>query len=1419
MKRLFITLTFIALSIANATAQTFDSGDFTYCKLYGTYNEVSIKGSTDKTSLTIPSTVDYEGVTYSITGIEYDAFLSHNNLQTISIPNSVQCIWGTPFNGCENLQYIEYDNALYLGNDENKYLWLIKAKSKGITSCGINNNCKHIAENAFDGCDKLTAIVIPNSVADIGHYAFNNCSGLSSVTIPISVITIGTQAFNCDNTIFVCEAQSKPQGWGDYASYYCSGTWNNCQGTTYWGLSFIVGDFAYSIIGDNTVSVRKYLGDGLDVSIPSVVTFNGNEYKVTDIGEAVFKNKDLTEITIPETVKNIGKEAFYGCSGLTEVILPDSLITIGNNAFDGCSCLRIINIPNSVQTINQSVFSNCENLQYNRYDNAFYLGNEENPYLCLVKARNATITSCEINEGCRFIFGYAFSSCSNLTSIEIPDKVLDIGRVAFYHCSSLESVIFGKSVKYIEDDAFCFCSSLQMAIFPNSLKSIRGGFGDCSSLKTIYIPNSVTFISGSPFTGSDAIIYIQDTIYNKWGNDWYLKQLQGVTSPRHKVIKNCFLKDSLIYQITSSVEPYTVKVCKYIGNSSSVIIPETVVSEEMEYEVTDIAENIFSDCASSITLIMKSETAPNLSNTNALQSVASIHIPCVSLNNYKSAVYWSSFSNYVEDFSYAFSVQSDDEAKGTIEITKEPTCNENAIIQANPETGYVFYQWSDGNTTNPRYLTVTRDTALVAYFVVDEVEAEIVSVNTAQGTVSNSSGTYHYNDEIEISATANYGYHFARWSDGVTTNPRTVVLRKDTVIEAEFAVNQYAITLKTNNAALGSVSGGGTFNYLSNNEISATANDGYVFAKWEDGNTANPRTVSLTRDTTFTAVFVPAECQLQVATSDEVKGSVSDSSGTYHYKDEVEISATANYGYHFTCWSDSVTANPRTVTITKDTVIKAEFAVNQYTITLKTNNAELGAVAGGGTFNYLSNNEISATANEGYVFAKWEDGNTANPRTVSLTCDTTFTAVFIPAEYDLVVTSANTALGSVTGSGTIKYKEKAIISASVTAAHYHFNGWTDGNRQNPRTVQVLSDTAFEATFAIDSFTVSATSRAEEFGTVSGGGLYAYGTAVEVKALPQPHCHFVEWSNGASGTVQTFNVEKDTAIAAVFAIDSHRLQVASADSVKGTVTGSGNYDYGRQVTVSATAAAGCYFTGWSDGTTANPRIITIESDTTVVANFEQLMEFNITVVPSDTARGTVSGTGKYVSGTEATLSATPRQHYLFSQWSDGRTDNPRTVCVIADATYTAVFVPEQYNVVLSQNNADMGMVSGSGVYSYGERASCLAKPYPNYHFVQWSNGETANPYEFVVEGNQLLTAYFAAGAVTGISDDAAAEPVIYAVGKTIVVENATDEILVYDAMGKLLCRDVACRVRTEITVNGTGVYIVKTGNAVMRVVVE
>ena len=179
-------------------------------------------------------------------------------------------------------------------------------------------------------------------------------------------------------------------------------------------------------------------------------------------------------------------------------------------------------------------------------------------------------------------------------------------------------------------------------------------------------------------------------------------------------------------------------------------------------------------------------------------------------------------------------------------------------------------------------------------------------------------------------------------------------------------------------------------------QLTATPDNGYHFVKWSDGNTDNPRTIELTCDTTFTALFAPNQCTVSLQ-CDENQGSV-EGAGVFDYLAEVQISATPAYGYHFSSWSDGNTDNPRTITVTKDVTLTANFAPNTYTLNVSCN-AEQGSVTGSGSYNYLSNRTIEATSNYGYHFTQWSDGNTDNPRTIELRQDTTFEAIFAVDKY------------------------------------------------------------------------------------------------------------------------------------------------------------------------------------------------------------------------------------------------------------------------------------------------------------------------------------------------------------------------------------------------------------------------------------
>jgi hypothetical protein len=209
---------------------------------------------------------------------------------------------------------------------------------------------------------------------------------------------------------------------------------------------------------------------------------------------------------------------------------------------------------------------------------------------------------------------------------------------------------------------------------------------------------------------------------------------------------------------------------------------------------------------------------------------------------------------------------------------------------------------------------------------------------------------------------------------------------------------------------------------------------------------------------------------------------------------------------------------------------------------------------------------------------------------------------------------------------------------------------------------------------------------------------------------------------------------------------HHVTVSVNDTVMGSVSGGGDYALNSTVTLIATPKSGYSFLQWDDSTTQNPRTVTILSDTSFMAEFSVYIPsiYHVTVLAHNPSMGSVSGEGDYVEDTVITISATPYTGYSFLQWHDGNTDNPRSITVTQDMSFTAIFIviaQETYYVSLTANNPTMGSLSGEGEYPKDTIITISATPYTGYRFIQWDDGNTDNPRSVTVMQDTSFTAIF------------------------------------------------------------------------------
>ena len=368
-----------------------------------------------------------------------------------------------------------------------------------------------------------------------------------------------------------------------------------------------------------------------------------------------------------------------------------------------------------------------------------------------------------------------------------------------------------------------------------------------------------------------------------------------------------------------------------------------------------------------------------------------------------------------------------------------------AILTATPKEGYHFVRWSDGNTNATRTITVTENITLTAEF---EINVYDVTLTAENGTVIGSA-KYAHGANATIMVIPNEGYKFDRWSDGNTDNPRTIVVTQNVILHAVCLNVIYNVTLTAEN---GTFIGAGEYGHGTEATITAVPNEGYHFVRWSDGNINATRTITVTSHISLSAEF---EINVYDVTLIAENGSVV-GAGKYSHGSEITITATPDEGYHFVHWSDGNTSATRTIIVTSNITLSAEFKINIYDVILT---AENGTVFGAGKYSHNSSITFAVVAHEGYKFTNWSDGNTENPRTMIVTENINLEAILdidlpnVEKYNNFIVESAN--------------EEEGIVTIFISAegiTGFQFSHWSDGNTENPRIVTLDEDIELYAYF-------------------------------------------------------------------------------------------------------------------------------------------------------------------------------------------------------------------------------------------------------------------------------------------------------------------------------------------------------------------
>ena len=597
----------------------------------------------------------------SVTAIAPSAFANCTDVTSVVIGDCVKSVGAGAFSGCSALASITLpfvgasatatgDTALlgYLfggeayegGTEIRQYysdtgyeLFYIPTSLTSVTFTGTG-----ISYGAFNNCLALKSVTLGDALTSIGEYAFAGCTGLTELTVPTGVTTIGLGAFErCESLVRI--------------SLPFAGKTDGGKKNTHFGYAF--GATSYSenasripaslkaVVLNGTTAIGSYAFYGCnitEITIPSSVKSIGScafsecwslsRVNIEDLaswcaigfenttanplyyGEALYLGGEhLTEITIPSTVTSIAAYAFCGCD-LTEITIPGGVKTIGAYAFYECYFLRFAIVPQSVTTMGAYAFSGCDELTV----------------YCAAVSKPSGWSSYWVDSYARTIWGCIEGgvTADGIEWIGNRSGAIVIGYCGTAAELTVPKTIAGLVVFEISNYAFADCKMLESVTILCNVPSIGDSlFENCTSLVSVTIPSGVTSIGYGVFYGCTSLksIVIPSSVTsigasafeNCTSLEWIELPFVGATKDGTGSTNFGYIFGAYSYINNNSAVPTSLKTVVITGGESiagyAFYNCDSLESITIQGSVTSIGARAFCDCDSLESVVIPSSVA------------------------------------------------------------------------------------------------------------------------------------------------------------------------------------------------------------------------------------------------------------------------------------------------------------------------------------------------------------------------------------------------------------------------------------------------------------------------------------------------------------------------------------------------------------------------------------------------------------------------------------------------------------------------------------------------------------------------------------------------------------------------------------------------------------------------------------------